>query len=162
MAVLHIVGDAASGDKRGRRGGVKGGKSNSNCIKFIKMTTEKNLARILLFSFSTKYCKFNAPQVANFDYKSTEERKIVGKVFQNVMEVLSKAELIISLIKRGVGNFRKCTGNENRQVTQLIFILFFKPYKIIVFSDIIGRADSHVWCGWSPWFERKKYSHAHD
>jgi len=110
MAVLHSVGDAASGDKRGRRGGVKGGESNSNCFKIIKMIMEKNFAPVIVFSFSKKECEFYALQMAKLDFNSTEEKKMVGEVFQNAMEVLSEedrklpqVEQVLPLLKRGIG-----------------------------------------------------------
>ena len=110
MAVLHTVGDAASGDKRGRRGGVKGGEANSSCFKIIKMIMEKNFSPVIVFSFSKKECEFYALQMAKLDFNSNEEKKLVGEVFQNAMEVLSEedrklpqVEQVLPLLKRGIG-----------------------------------------------------------
>lgn len=110
MAVLHNVGDAASGDKRGRRGGIKGGEAGSSCFKIIKMIMEKNFSPVVVFSFSKKECEFYALQMAKLDFNSNEEKKLVGEVFQNAMEVLSEedrklpqVEQVLPLLKRGIG-----------------------------------------------------------
>jgi ATP-dependent RNA helicase DOB1 len=110
MAVLHTVGDAASGDKRGRRGGIKGGEAGSSCFKIIKMIMEKNFSPVVVFSFSKKECEFYALQMSKLDFNSNEEKKLVGEVFQNAMEVLSEedrklpqVEQVLPLLKRGIG-----------------------------------------------------------
>lgn len=110
MAVLHSVGDASAGDKRGRRGGVKGGDGGSSCFKIIKMVMERNFSPVIVFSFSKKECEFYALQMAKLDFNSTEEKKLVAEVFENAMEVLSEedrklpqVETILPLLKRGIG-----------------------------------------------------------
>jgi len=60
MAVLFNAGDAAAGDQRGRKGGIKGGEAGSNCFKIIKMIMDKNFAPVIVFSFSKKECEFYA------------------------------------------------------------------------------------------------------
>ena len=110
MAVLHNSGDAASGDKRGRRGGIKGGETGSNCFKIIKMIMEKNFSPVIVFSFSKKECEFYALQMAKMDFNSNEEKTLVSEVFNNAMEVLSdedrklpQVEQVLPLLKRGIG-----------------------------------------------------------
>lgn len=57
MNVLANAGDAAkAGDhKGGRKGGPKGG-VQTNCFKIVKMIMERNLAPVIVFSFSKKVC----------------------------------------------------------------------------------------------------------
>ena len=65
MAVLQNGGDAAKGDQRGRKGGMKEG---SNAFKIVKMIMERNFAPVIVFSFSKKECEAYALQVRSFFY----------------------------------------------------------------------------------------------
>ena len=110
MSVLYNAGEAAVGDQRGRKGGIRGGESGSSCFKIIKMIMEKNFAPVIVFSFSKKECEFYALQMSKLDFNSSEEKKLVGEVFQNAMEVLSEedrklpqVEQVLPLLKRGIG-----------------------------------------------------------
>ena len=110
MAVLHNSGEASGGDKRGRKGGIKGGEAGSNCFKIIKMIMEKQFSPVIVFSFSKKECEFYALQLAKLDFNSSEEKKLVSEVFQNAMQVLSEedrklpqVEQVLPLLKRGIG-----------------------------------------------------------
>uniref|UniRef100_A0A8D9EIG9 Superkiller viralicidic activity 2-like 2 n=1 Tax=Cacopsylla melanoneura TaxID=428564 RepID=A0A8D9EIG9_9HEMI len=113
MNVLANAGDAAkAGDhKGGRRGGPRGGGSEqTNCFKIVKMIMERNLAPVIVFSFSKKDCEIYAMQMAKLNFNETEEVKLVDDVFSNAMDVLSEEdrklpqiENILPLLRRGIG-----------------------------------------------------------
>jgi len=107
MAVLQNAGDAAKGDQRGRKGGMKEG---SNCFKIVKMIMERNFAPVIIFSFSKKECEAYALQMAKLDFNTPEEKKLVDEVFDNAMMVLSEedrglpqVENVLPLLRRGIG-----------------------------------------------------------
>jgi len=107
MAVVEGAGDAAKGDTRGRKGGMKEG---SNAFKIVKMIMERNFAPVIVFSFSKKECEAYALQMAKLDFNTNEEKKLVDEVFNNAMMVLSpedrllpQVENVLPLLKRGIG-----------------------------------------------------------
>uniref|UniRef100_A0A6M2DMA1 Putative rrna-processing arch domain protein n=1 Tax=Xenopsylla cheopis TaxID=163159 RepID=A0A6M2DMA1_XENCH len=111
MTVLANAGDAAKGDQKGRKGGVKGfNASESNIFKIVKMIMERNFAPLICFSFSKKECESYAMQMAKLDFNSTEEKKFVQEIFNNAMDVLTEedkklpqVENVLPLLKRGIG-----------------------------------------------------------
>ncbi|KAK4337313.1 hypothetical protein RND71_043599 [Anisodus tanguticus] len=110
MSVLLNAGDAAKGDQmrnRGRKGSQKG---ESNCFKVIRTIMEKNLAPVIIFSFSKKDCEAYALQMSKLDFNSQEEKRLVEEVFKNATDVLSEedkqlpqVEHVLPLLKRGIG-----------------------------------------------------------
>lgn len=107
MAVLQAGGDAAKGDQRGKKGGMKEG---SNIFKIVKMIMERSFAPVIVFSFSKKECEAYALQMAKLDFNTPEEKKLVDEVFNNAMMVLSEedrslpqVENVLPLLKRGIG-----------------------------------------------------------
>ncbi|GIY08832.1 exosome RNA helicase MTR4 [Caerostris darwini] len=109
MSVLQVAGGAAKGDSemRGRKGGFKEG---SNCYKIVKMIMTKNLAPVIVFSFSKKECEAYAMQMAKLDFNTSDEKQLVEEVFQNAMNILSEedkklpqVEHVLPLLKRGIG-----------------------------------------------------------
>ncbi|XP_004520977.1 superkiller viralicidic activity 2-like 2 isoform X2 [Ceratitis capitata] len=111
MAVLQNAGDAAKGDQRGRKTGIRGVDSGqSNIFKIVKMIMERNFAPVIIFSFSKKDCEVYAMQMAKLDFNTAEEKKLVDEVFNNAMDVLSEedrqlpqVENVLPLLKRGIG-----------------------------------------------------------
>lgn len=111
MAVLQNAGDAAKGDQRGRKTGIRGIDSGqSNIFKIVKMIMERNFAPVIIFSFSKKDCEVYAMQMAKLDFNTAEEKKLVDEVFNNAMDVLSEedrqlpqVENVLPLLKRGIG-----------------------------------------------------------
>ncbi|XP_039950922.1 exosome RNA helicase MTR4 isoform X2 [Bactrocera neohumeralis] len=111
MAVLQNAGDAAKGDQRGRKSGIRGVDSGqSNIFKIVKMIMERNFAPVIIFSFSKKDCEVYAMQMAKLDFNTAEEKKLVDEVFNNAMDVLSEedrqlpqVENVLPLLKRGIG-----------------------------------------------------------
>lgn len=111
MNVLATSGEAAKGDQRGRKGGIKGGNaSQTNIFKIVKMIMERNFAPVIIFSFSKKECELYAMQMAKLDFNTLEEKKLVDEVFNNAMDVLSEedrqlpqVENVLPLLRRGIG-----------------------------------------------------------
>lgn len=88
-------------------------KNNGNdCIKVIRTIMERNMAPVILFSFSRKECEIYALEISNLklDFNSAEEKALVEEVYSNAIDVLSEedkllpqVQQILPLIKRGVG-----------------------------------------------------------
>ncbi|CAF0782847.1 unnamed protein product [Didymodactylos carnosus] len=107
MATLRDVGDAAKGDKRGKRGGFK---SDTNCFKIVKMIMERNLAPVIVFSFSKKDCEQFALATAKLDFNSEDEKRLVEEVFNNAIDLLSDEDKklpqilsVLPLLRKGIG-----------------------------------------------------------
>ncbi|KAM7351746.1 exosome RNA helicase Mtr4 [Cochliomyia hominivorax] len=111
MAVLQNAGEAAKGDQKGRKGGIKGvNAGQSNIFKIVKMIMERNFAPVIIFSFSKKDCEVYAMQMAKLDFNTAEEKKLVDEVFNNALDVLSEedrqlpqVENVLPLLRRGIG-----------------------------------------------------------
>ena len=85
MASLRDIGDASKGDKRGRRGGFKGfsfvrfsivmslffsSLGETNVFKIVKLIMERNLAPVIIFSFSKKDCESYACAISKLDFNT--------------------------------------------------------------------------------------------
>ncbi|XP_050084334.1 exosome RNA helicase MTR4 [Anopheles aquasalis] len=112
MNVLQNAGEAAKGDQKGRKGGLKATSSSgeTNIFKIVKMIMERNFAPVIIFSFSKKDCEVYAMQMAKLDFNSTVEKKLVDEVFNNAMDVLTEedrqlpqVENVLPLLRRGIG-----------------------------------------------------------
>uniref|UniRef100_A0A1A9X490 Helicase ATP-binding domain-containing protein n=1 Tax=Glossina brevipalpis TaxID=37001 RepID=A0A1A9X490_9MUSC len=111
MAVLQNSGEAAKGDQKGRKGGIKGSNSGqSNIFKIVKMIMERNFAPVIIFSFSKKECELYAMQMAKLNFNTADEKKLVDEVFNNALDVLSdedrqlpQVENVLPLLRRGIG-----------------------------------------------------------
>ncbi|XP_053677415.1 exosome RNA helicase MTR4 [Anopheles nili] len=111
MNVLQNAGDAAKGDQKGRKGGLKASNAGeTNIFKIVKMIMERNFAPVIIFSFSKKDCEVYAMQMAKLDFNSTTEKKLVDEVFNNAMDVLTEedrqlpqVENVLPLLRRGIG-----------------------------------------------------------
>ncbi|XP_015178986.1 PREDICTED: superkiller viralicidic activity 2-like 2 [Polistes dominula] len=110
MACLQH-GDAAKGDTKGRKGGLRvTNDGQTNIFKMVKMIMERNFAPVIIFSFSKKDCEVYAMQMAQLDLNTMDEKKLVDEVFNNAMDVLSEedrrlpqVENVLPLLKRGIG-----------------------------------------------------------
>ncbi|XP_076658457.1 exosome RNA helicase Mtr4 [Halictus rubicundus] len=110
MACLQH-GDAAKGDTKGRKGGMRGTNAGeTNIFKMVKMIMERNFAPVIIFSFSKKDCEIYAMQMAKLDLNTLEEKKLVNEVFNNAMDVLNEedrrlpqVENVLPLLRRGIG-----------------------------------------------------------
>lgn len=73
MAELQQAGEAAKGDQKGRRGGVKDkDPTQTDIYKLIKMTINRNLYPVIVFSFSKKECEFHGKQMIQMDFNSSK------------------------------------------------------------------------------------------
>lgn len=111
MACLQNAGDAAKGDTKGRKGGLRGTNSGqTNIFKMVKMIMERNFAPVIIFSFSKKDCESYAMQMAKLDLNTLEEKKLVDEVFNNAVDVLNDEDKklpqvtnLLPLLRRGIG-----------------------------------------------------------
>lgn len=111
MACLRNMGDAAKGDTKGRKGGLRASNSGqTNIFKMVKMIMERNFAPVIIFSFSKKDCEVYAMQMAKLDLNTLEEKKLVDEVFNNAVDVLNDEDKklpqvmnLLPLLRRGIG-----------------------------------------------------------
>ena len=112
MNVLLTAGEAAKGDQKGRKGGIKatGPGGTTNIFKIVKMIMERSLAPVIIFSFSKKDCEIYASQMARLDFNTIEEKKLVDEIFNNAMDVLNEEDRklpqvqnLLPLLRRGIG-----------------------------------------------------------
>ncbi|KYQ49611.1 putative helicase C6F12.16c [Trachymyrmex zeteki] len=111
MACLQNMGDAAKGDTKGRKGGLRATNSGqTNIFKMVKMIMERNFAPVIIFSFSKKDCEVYAMQMAKLDLNTLEEKKLVDEVFNNAVDVLNDEDKklpqvtnLLPLLRRGIG-----------------------------------------------------------
>ncbi len=106
-----------SRDKGGRGGGanrrganVSGGNGESNCYKVLQTIMDKNMAPVIVFSFSKKECEAYAVIAGKSDYNSDEEKKLVQQVFENAINCLSDEDQklpqvasVLPLLRKGIG-----------------------------------------------------------
>ena len=105
--------DQAAKNKRMSRGGanIAGGTSGeSSCYKVLQTIMDKNMAPVIVFSFSKKECEAYAVIASKSDYNSDEEKKLVQQVFNNAISILSdedqklpQVESVLPLLKKGIG-----------------------------------------------------------
>ena len=73
MAVLQNSGDAARGDEKGRKGGIKNkDATQTDIFKVVKMIMERNFAPVIVFSFSKKDCELYAMQMTKLDFNTSK------------------------------------------------------------------------------------------
>ena len=99
--------------KRQSRGGanIAGGSSNeSSCYKVLQTIMDKQMAPVIVFSFSKKECEAYAVIAGKSDYNTDEEKKLVQQVFNNAISILSdedqklpQVESVLPLLKKGIG-----------------------------------------------------------
>lgn len=100
-------------NKRLSRGGanVQGGTAGeSNVYKVLQTIMDKNMAPVIVFSFSKKECEAYAIIASKSDYNSDEEKKLVQQVFDNAISILSdedqklpQVESVLPILKKGIG-----------------------------------------------------------
>lgn len=136
MAVLQNEGEAAKGDQKGRRGGIRNkDPSQSDIFKIVKMIMERNFAPVIVFSFSKKDCELYATQMTKLDFNTSkfycpefllektqicmfvcyiaQEKQLVDEVFSNAMDVLSEddrhlpqVDNLLPLLRRGISHLK--------------------------------------------------------
>jgi ATP-dependent RNA helicase DOB1 len=105
MMLLQEGGE--QGDRKGRRGGIKG---VSNCFKLVKMTMERSMQPVIAFCFSRNNCEAFALEMSKLDFNNMEEKSLVNEVFTNAIDCLSdedkklpQVEHVLPLLQRGIG-----------------------------------------------------------
>jgi ATP-dependent RNA helicase DOB1 len=90
--------------------GGQGGSAEHHCYKVLTTIMEKNMAPVIVFSFSKKECETHALAAAKSDYNSDEEKKLVQQVFSNAISILSDEDQklpqvvsVLPLLKKGIG-----------------------------------------------------------
>ena len=89
----------------------KGGKKEESDIhKIIRMVMVKNLNPVIVFSFSKRECEFGALDMRNLAFNDDSEKKMVNKVFNSAIEMLSPEDQSLSqirnllpLLEKGIG-----------------------------------------------------------
>jgi ATP-dependent RNA helicase DOB1 len=106
--------DMSRNRQRSRAGGpVNLSNANANessCYKVLQTIMDKNMAPVIVFSFSKKECEAYAMIAAKSDYNSDDEKKLVQQVFSNAISILSdedqklpQVESVLPLLKKGIG-----------------------------------------------------------
>lgn len=101
-------------NKRLSKGGanIAGGATSgeSSCYKVLQTIMDKNMAPVIVFSFSKKECEAYAVIASKSDYNSDEEKRLVQQVFNNAISILSEedqklpqVESVLPLLKKGIG-----------------------------------------------------------
>ncbi|KAH0949431.1 hypothetical protein HN011_012300, partial [Eciton burchellii] len=111
MTCLRNMGDAAKGDTKGRKGGLRTSNSGTtNIFKMVKMIMERNLAPVIIFSFSKKDCQFYAMLMSKLDFNTLKEKELVDEVFNNAVDILNDEDKklpqvlnLLPLLRRGIG-----------------------------------------------------------
>jgi superfamily II RNA helicase len=114
MVLKEAPGDQKPGqNKRMSRGGanIQGGTSGESSVyKVLQTIMDKNMAPVIVFSFSKKECEAYAVVAAKSDYNSDEEKKLVQQVFNNAISILSdedqklpQVESVLPILKKGIG-----------------------------------------------------------
>lgn len=108
MAVVAAPENAA--EKQPKKKWKAGGKEGGDLYKLVKMIMERNLAPVIVFSFSKKECEAYALQIAKLDFNTQEEKQLVEEVFNNAMDILAEkdrnlpqVEHVLPLLRRGIG-----------------------------------------------------------
>ncbi|CAH1772734.1 unnamed protein product [Owenia fusiformis] len=109
MAVLKDS-NAGKAGQWGKKGGQKGGKGEPDVFKIVKLIMERQLAPVIVFSFSKKDCEAYAMQMAKLEFNTAEEKSLVEEVFNNAIDALSdedkklpQVENVLPLLKKGIG-----------------------------------------------------------
>ncbi|KAG9510845.1 Exosome RNA helicase MTR4, partial [Fragariocoptes setiger] len=81
-----------------------------NLSKVVRAIMERNLAPVIIFSFSKKECEAYALQMNKLDLNTEEEKGLVTEVFTNAIDVLSdddkrlpQVQQVLPLLKNGIG-----------------------------------------------------------
>jgi ATP-dependent RNA helicase DOB1 len=97
-----------------QRGGanIQGGGTSgeSSCYKVLQTIMDKNMAPVIVFSFSKKECEAYAMIASKSDYNSDEEKRLVQQVFSNAISILAdedqklpQVESVLPLLRKGIG-----------------------------------------------------------
>ncbi|KAF2801155.1 ATP-dependent RNA helicase-like protein DOB1 [Melanomma pulvis-pyrius CBS 109.77] len=94
-------------DKKTNKGGNK---DQTDIYKIVKMIMVKNYNPVIVFSFSKRECENYALSMSTLAFNDDSERKMVSKVFNSAIEMLSEEDRtlpqiqhILPLLRRGIG-----------------------------------------------------------
>lgn len=84
--------------------------SKSDIYKIVKMIWIKKYNPVIVFSFSKRDCESLALKMSKLDFNTPEEKKMLTKIFDNAISILSDEDKdlpqiknILPLLKRGIG-----------------------------------------------------------
>ncbi|VDL92236.1 unnamed protein product [Schistocephalus solidus] len=84
--------------------------TENNVVKMVRLVKQRNLEPIIVFSFSKKECEIYALQMAECDFNTPAEKKVVEEVFKNAISGLSpedrslpQVESVLPLLVKGIG-----------------------------------------------------------
>lgn len=84
--------------------------NESSCYKVLQTIMDKQMAPVIVFSFSKKECETYAVIAGKSDYNTDEEKKLIQQVFNNAISILSdedqklpQVESVLPLLKKGIG-----------------------------------------------------------
>jgi ATP-dependent RNA helicase DOB1 len=114
MMILKEAPNDQQQNKRWNKSGTNLSSSNSStesgCYKVLQTIMDKNMAPVIVFSFSKKECEAHAILSSKSDYNSDEEKKLVQQVFNNAISILSdedqklpQVSSVLPLLKKGIG-----------------------------------------------------------
>lgn len=90
------------------KGGVHDNKSD--IYKIVKMIWIKKYNPVIVFSFSKRDCEALAMKMSKLDFNTEDEKKMLTKIFNNAIDLLSDEDKelpqiknILPLLKRGIG-----------------------------------------------------------
>ncbi|KAF2418238.1 ATP-dependent RNA helicase DOB1 [Tothia fuscella] len=139
--------------------GLLGGrKVQTDIYKIVKMIMQKNYNPVIVFSFSKRECEDYALQMSQLNFNENDEMKVVNKVFDGAIEMLSKEDKdlpqvqhILPLLRRGIGVHHSGLLPILKEVIEILFqeglikVLFATetfsiglnmPAKTVVFTSV--------------------------
>ncbi len=93
-------GGGGKGKAKGGKGGKGGGKGGpSDLFRIVKMIMDRNYDPVIVFSFSKRECETYALQLAQLDFTSDDEKKVIRKVFVNAIDSLSDDDKMLPQVR---------------------------------------------------------------
>jgi ATP-dependent RNA helicase DOB1 len=101
----------------------------SSFYKVFNIISERNMAPVIVFSFSIKECEENGSLVgARFDLNTKDEKRLVEEVFKKTINILSKEDKNLSQVKIVLPLLRKGIGKHHSDLLPILketFEIFF-------------------------------------
>ena len=161
QSFLKAVGSLTSGpnsNERGRRGGKKDVRGQTDLFKIIKMIWSRNYQPVIVFSFSKRDCESFALQMAKLNFNDDTEKELVTTIYNNAMAGLSdddrqlpQIQHLLPLLQRGIGIHHSGLLQILKEVIEILFqeglikVLFATetfsiglnmPAKTVVFTSV--------------------------
>jgi len=110
----------------------------TNISGLVKMIIKRNFAPAIIFSFSKKNCEIYAMLIAELDFNTLEEKKLVDKVINNTVSMLNDKDKklpqvlnLLPLLQHGIGIHH---GGLLPILKELVEMLFSKGLIKILFA----------------------------